>query len=164
MSAIFFKIPGLTEYTDSVDVYLLYGIADYFNILKGFCAYLAALHFSPVTVRKYVRMVRNVTKTVDYHDLTPRIIRAFLRGLMEHGTKIEIIRHYISAVKRFYRYARDKEGSRQNFSQIINMQLPRVPRKLPNFLLEEEMFEFLAKLGYKHKSRAKHTKHYEEAV
>lgn len=154
MSSIFFTNHNLHN-IHLRNVNLFDGIVDTIRGLYGFCTYLVGLHFSPKTIALYKKCVARAIRTIDYHDLTVKVLRRFFCILNEEGMSISTVRNHLAAIKRFYKYISDTEGRCQQYSQIINMKLPKVPRKLPNFLLEEEMFQLLSGVGYNRKRAVK---------
>lgn len=101
---------------------------------------------SPHTLRAYRRDLNDFyeflkSEDLDYKNITRNDIRGFLLKLRDKNLTKKSISRKISGVRSFYRFLL-KEGY-INKNPLLTLELPRVEKKLPTFLTEEEVFKLI---------------------
>lgn len=101
---------------------------------------------SPHTLRAYKRDLMDFyefTKemNLDYKSVTRNDVRRFLYKLKDKNLTKKTISRKISGVRSFYRFLL-KEGYIDK-NPLLTLELPKVEKRLPTFLTEEEVFKLI---------------------
>lgn len=101
---------------------------------------------SPHTLRAYKRDLMDFYEFInemnlDYKSVTRNDVRGFLYKLKDKNLTKKTISRKISGVRSFYRFLL-KEGY-INKNPLLTLELPKVEKRLPTFLTEEEVFKLI---------------------
>lgn len=101
---------------------------------------------SPHTLRAYKRDLLDFYEflkknNIDYKTVTRNLMRNFLFELKDKNLSKKSISRKISSVRSFYRFLL-KEGYIEK-NPLLTLELPKVEKKLPTFLTEEEVFKLI---------------------
>lgn len=115
-------------------------INDFLFYLKNFKS--CSFH----TIRAYKRDLMDFSqflndKDISYKDINRNQMREFLYILKDKGLTKKTISRKISGVRSFYKFLL-KEGLIEK-NPLLSLELPKVEKKLPTFLTEEEVFNLL---------------------
>ncbi|HPC56360.1 MAG TPA: site-specific tyrosine recombinase [Caldisericia bacterium] len=101
---------------------------------------------SPHTIRAYKRDLIDFyeylkSENLDYKNITRNDIRGFLQKLRDKNLTKKTISRKISGVRSFYRFLLKEEYIDKN--PLLTLELPKVEKKLPTFLTEEEVLKLI---------------------
>ncbi len=129
--------------------------------IKEYLLYLKTVKgYSQNTIRSYENDLLEFSGFIEeqvkkeLRELKYRDIRYYLSHLYAMGLTKKTISRRLSAIRSFYKYMVRQNDWENNPAQLAKS--PKLPKKLPNFLYEEEMTELLALppntvLGYRDK-------------
>ena len=115
------------------------------EIESKFCEYLKReKNLSLHTVKGYVTDIKDFLQFVGREklkEINSSLIRGYLRSLQKKGYQKSTLARRVAALHSFFRYL----YSRGNFvsSSLSNLRSPKLEKKIPSFLEEEEMEELL---------------------
>ncbi len=113
--------------------------------IENFCNYLLIdKHYSHNTIESYRRDLnkfKDFSKNLKLIDIDKDIIKKYLKYLNENKIKERSIARNISALKSFYKFLIINKVVKQN--PIESISSPKLGKKLPNTLSEEEINQLL---------------------
>jgi len=83
-----------------------------------------------------------LSENLDWMNLNRRQIDSYLTWAQNEGVSVATISRYISSIRSFYRFALNEKILALN--PVEDIELPRKPKKLPDFLTSEEVDRLLA--------------------
>ena len=111
---------------------------------EAYLRHLRALNYSEDTLKSYSGAIARLERWIGnkrVQDITEKDMRAYSVSMEEEGLKPHSISNYLLALKEFFRYLVE------NFiilvSPVENIDVPKIPRGLPEVLSEEQMFFIL---------------------
>ncbi len=117
--------------------------------IKEYLLYLKTVKgYSQNTIRSYENDLLEFSGFIEeqvkkeLRELKYRDIRYYLSHLYAMGLTKKTISRRLSAIRSFYKYMVRQNDWENNPAQLAKS--PKLPKKLPNFLYEEEMTELLA--------------------
>ncbi len=114
------------------------------NYIESFCQYLLIdRHYSKNTIESYKRDLTKLDTFLhkDIKNITTNDLKKYLKYLDQQKESIKSIARNISCIKSFYKYLLIEKIVVDNPSELIN--LPKIDKKLPPVLNEEEINQLL---------------------
>ncbi len=99
--------------------------------------------FSPYTIRNYLGDVREFVNFLiergvkSLEDVNRKVMREYLASLLERGRTRRSVARKLSALRRFYRFLKEKKGISADL--VFSLFMPKRERALPSFLNEREI-------------------------
>jgi integrase/recombinase XerD len=83
-----------------------------------------------------------LSSNMDWKDLDRRKIDSYLTSAQNEGISVATISRYISSIRSFYKFTLNEKILA--FNPVEDIELPRKPKRLPDFLTNEEVDRLLA--------------------
>ncbi len=115
--------------------------------ISDFLVYMDKLkNSSKHTLRAYKKDLLDFYEYVkknnfDYKNISRNSLRGFLIELREKGLDKRSISRKISSIRSFYKFLL-KDGAIEK-NPLVSLELPKIDKKLPSFLTEEEVFKLI---------------------
>jgi integrase/recombinase XerC len=120
------------------------------RVIDKFIEYLRyERNASPDTIREYRRDTQQFAgfltppgeKTLPLDEVDHRIIREYVSSLLDQGLQRSSIARRLASLRTFFKFCVREKITRQNPARLVSA--PKLPKRLPRVLTEEEMGGFL---------------------
>src|ERR1700722_15264909 len=124
------------------------------QVIDKFIEYLRyERNASPDTIREYRRDTQQFAgfltppgeKTLPLDEVDHRIIREYVSSLLDQGLERSSIARRLASLRTFFKFCVREKITRQNPARLVSA--PKLPKRLPRVLTEEEMGGFLDSLA-----------------
>lgn len=120
------------------DAQILLRFFDFLSIEKGLSSNTIESYKNDLV--KYFEYLRS--NKMNWQDMDRRRIDTYLSWAQNEGVSVATISRYISSIRSFYKFIQNEKILSSN--PVEDIELPRKPKKLPDFLTNEEVDRLLA--------------------